>query len=160
MFDKNHHPCPCHCGWSSISSTSSSLWWLMVSWESCPTVHPRICWSFVISLPFVRTLFLVIYPSCNPLNPDRQERADLYSSGPTHNLTVWKERRSEREWIRKYMCVRDIYLRVHVHVQVCATLWIFVCVGRLYVSFTHPELPKLISLFMREASGKRRQMKT
>lgn len=49
---------------------------------------------------------------------------DLYSSGPTPYVTMWRERRSER--IR--LCVQDIYLEVRV--QVCTSQGLFVCAWR------------------------------
>lgn len=96
--------------------------------------------------------------SCNPLNPETDRRgADLYSSRSPHNVTGRKERRSEWARICEHICARDIYLRVYVRVQVCTSLYVW---GSLPPLLHTPTLPKLISLFMREASSKRRQMKT
>ncbi len=93
-------------------------------------------------------------PICNLLNPDRQERADLYSSGPCG-------RRSEWARIRECMCVRCIYSSEYMCMSRCVhpCEYLYVC-GAAHLSSTQPALPELISLFMREASGKRRQMKT
>lgn len=125
MSDKNHHP------WNNV---------LVPVVEVGFTAHlfPPMTNGIMRELPNCSSLYVSVLgdisssvcshivsdylQSCNPLNPDRQERADLYSSGPPHNVTAWRERRSECA----RMCVRDIYLRVHV--QVCTSLWIFVFV--------------------------------
>lgn len=162
MIDRNHHP------WhialvlvveEGFSSTSSPHWRLRC--------HERASQLFIlVSLGPLRYLFFHLLEHCfwlftelqSPKPRQTGDGADLYSSGSPHNVTGRTERRSEWARICERMCVRDIYLRVYVRVQVCTSL--YVCVlGGLPLLHT-PTLPKLISLFMREASSKRRQMKT
>lgn len=86
--------------------------------------------------------------SCNPLNPDRQEKADLYSSGPPNNVTVWKERKSE--WTKNMWA----YLWLgYISPSTCA-FWVCtslpVCAGLLLLHILSTTQTKLLSLFMRE----------
>lgn len=84
-------------GWSRIFSTSS-LWWLILSWDlpNCSSPY-LLVFCFISSSIYLRVVSGYL-PSCNPLNPDRQVRANLYSSGPQSNMTDWKER---KECMRK-----------------------------------------------------------
>lgn len=125
-----------------------SHWWLMVSLESCQTASLYLLVLGDISSSICLHIVSDYVQSCNPLNPDRQETADLYSSGLPHNVTAWRESRSE--WAR--MCVWDTCPGMYIPGNIC---FLFMAAD---VS-THPALQKLISLFMREMSSKRRQMK-
>lgn len=162
LYSKNHKclirimilESSCPCGWSKISSTSSSHRWLMVSWKSCP-IPVSVGSVADISSSICSHIVSGYSPSCNPLNPGRQERADLYSSGPCGR----KGGVSGQEYISVFV------FRIYISVYMCMSRCVHPCENlyvwwAAYFSFTHWALPKLISLFMREESGKRRQMKT